>query len=491
MKNQFAALKRMLAAPLAAGKTAWCIWGGYVLAVLVLTALHEPWRDELQFWLIARDLDLTGIIRHMRYEGHFVWWIWLLVPFAKLGLPVISMNLLSAALLIGAGWLWLFRSPFPRWFQVFFLFSYPILYYFSAVARCYALIVPVLWLLAVYYPERCRRPLFYTLLIVALVHTHAYMEGLAGILFVFFFYDAVLADWRGKTRRQKWSGTLVLLLAVLGVAAALLQVLPAFGSTPVAAVSDPRTLSLKDSWNDYMLQMFPMRVMSGHFRHFWLSFYKIIWAAVLFYIFLRSRRLGVIAAVGVGWIWLFHMFLYPIALQRTFLPGLMIVFVWWLGCLLPSPKQKFSGWLLLSLLILPWYFLHQVTWRDVRGLYSPLRLCSQFIASASGPGVCFVANPKSYAGMLSAYAPAAAIYDFEGNKISYFVYGNRPPLQTVVPEDIFRQLDCKVFYLILRDFETPPPGNWSRRLIYSAPRRAVWSDEIFDVYEIRLDSDEH
>lgn len=58
---------------------------------------HEPWFDEAQAWLLARDstpLDLIN--RHLRYEGSPGLWHFILSIFAKSGLPYQSVALVAA-----------------------------------------------------------------------------------------------------------------------------------------------------------------------------------------------------------------------------------------------------------------------------------------------------------------------------------------------------------------------------------------------------------
>ena len=57
----------------------------FALVSLTFTLLHEQWRDELQAWIIARDLSFPKMVYQMRYEGHFVLWSLLLKPFTLLG----------------------------------------------------------------------------------------------------------------------------------------------------------------------------------------------------------------------------------------------------------------------------------------------------------------------------------------------------------------------------------------------------------------------
>ena len=71
----------------------------FLFAVIAFAGVlhHEIWRDEGQVWLVVRDLNLYGVFDHVRNEGHPLLWYLLVMPFAKLKLPVISMQFLSFA----------------------------------------------------------------------------------------------------------------------------------------------------------------------------------------------------------------------------------------------------------------------------------------------------------------------------------------------------------------------------------------------------------
>ena len=49
----------------------------YFVVALICVCHHEIWRDEAQVWLVARDLNLWGIIDHVRNEGHPLLWYFL------------------------------------------------------------------------------------------------------------------------------------------------------------------------------------------------------------------------------------------------------------------------------------------------------------------------------------------------------------------------------------------------------------------------------
>ena len=63
------------------------LFAGYLLFNGVLLLGHELWRDEANVWLIARELSPAELIREIKYQGHPCLWYFLVMPFAKLGMP--------------------------------------------------------------------------------------------------------------------------------------------------------------------------------------------------------------------------------------------------------------------------------------------------------------------------------------------------------------------------------------------------------------------
>lgn len=67
----------------------------YACITFSLLFFHESWRDEAQAWLLARDCSIPELVAAMKYEGHFLLWYFILMPFAKNGFPYITTNILS------------------------------------------------------------------------------------------------------------------------------------------------------------------------------------------------------------------------------------------------------------------------------------------------------------------------------------------------------------------------------------------------------------
>lgn len=163
----------------------------YSICSLIILIFHESWRDEAQQWLIVRDLDFLGIIKQMRYEGHFLVWYIIIMPFAKLGLPYETIKIISWIIVNVSVWLILKKSPFKWWIKTLFIFSFPMLYLYPVISRCYCIIPLSITLIAINYKNRKTKPIQYILSIVLLANTHIIMLGLVGMLLLTFYIEQI------------------------------------------------------------------------------------------------------------------------------------------------------------------------------------------------------------------------------------------------------------------------------------------------------------
>ncbi len=200
----------------------------YAIITLIAVFFHENWRDEAQSFLIARDLSFIDIILQMRSEGHSCLWYMILAPFAKLGFPYVTMNLISWVVMVITGILIVKKAPFPWYMKVCFLFSAPFIYFYPVISRNYCLIPLALALIAIAYPTRREKPIRYVLSITLLAHTHVLMLGLVGMLYLFFFFEEICLNFSKKTSKEKKMLLISLGIAFIGL---LLLVLQLYGST--------------------------------------------------------------------------------------------------------------------------------------------------------------------------------------------------------------------------------------------------------------------
>ena len=335
------------------GRTEQIVFFVYLFVTLFLVFCHEPWEDELQVWCIAQELSIPEIFHLMRYEGHFALWPLLMKPFVWLGMPLAMLNLLAWILCVTAAGMLLAFRRFGKTVKILILLSCPVIYWFPVISRNYALIPLALCLLAGLYPVRLKKPFAYAFSLLLLVHSHAYMEGLAGILGVFFAWDLLRHSWRMPVREKLKSGGVLVLIGA-GVLAAFLQVAPAFGTSAAAPAS---MSSLLANWSGARLWNVLERLSGDYALWFGrLSSKKL--AAVLFYGALafgvfqlfrtRGARAGIMFLCGFIWQLLFAVLLYPMALHRVYLPFLMLVFCFALP--VRKPKKSASGKILNALI---------------------------------------------------------------------------------------------------------------------------------------------
>ena len=83
-------------------------FAAYLALVVVVMCFHEPWFDEAQSWLIARDSSFADLLTlRPHYEGHPPLWTLLLSIPAKTGVPY-EIGLKGVQLCL------LYTSPSPR-----------------------------------------------------------------------------------------------------------------------------------------------------------------------------------------------------------------------------------------------------------------------------------------------------------------------------------------------------------------------------------------
>lgn len=137
---------------------------------------HEPWFDEAQAWLIARDatiLELLTSITH--YEGHPPIWYLILMPFAKNGVTfeigLKSINFTLATIAMG---IFIFKAPFNRFIRCTIPFTYFFFYQYGVISRAYSLMMLGFVLSALMYKDRNKKPFHFIVALAVICSSSAY-----------------------------------------------------------------------------------------------------------------------------------------------------------------------------------------------------------------------------------------------------------------------------------------------------------------------------
>lgn len=171
---------------------------GYLIFNGILLTGHELWRDEANVWLFARDASPLQLLREIKYQGHPCLWYFLVMPFAKMGLPFPTISVLSFLVMAAAAGLFVYLAPFHPVTKFVCLFSPMFSYYYPVVARNYCLIALLLIWLAALYPERNKHSVFYGVLLGLLVQSDTIVMASAGLISLMWLWECIRESLKAK-----------------------------------------------------------------------------------------------------------------------------------------------------------------------------------------------------------------------------------------------------------------------------------------------------
>ncbi len=148
----------------------------YMSALAAIMIFHEPWFDEAQAWLIARDAPIRDIMFLLpHYEGHPPIWHLILMPFARSGVPYeLSLRIISFTFCSISIALLLFKAPFERKIKLIMPFNYFLFYQYGVICRPYSMMMLGFILAAVFYKNKDIHPIPFILSLAIVCSSSAY-----------------------------------------------------------------------------------------------------------------------------------------------------------------------------------------------------------------------------------------------------------------------------------------------------------------------------
>lgn len=132
----------------------------FVILAVFVGSKHEPWADEAQAWLLARDTTIPELLQnYMGYEGSPALWHIILKGFIAIGWTyeyyyLIPIIITSIGIAICE-----FKSDLPIYIKLVLPFTYYIFYQYTIVARSYCLVFPTLMYLSLVYNQKTEKPI--------------------------------------------------------------------------------------------------------------------------------------------------------------------------------------------------------------------------------------------------------------------------------------------------------------------------------------------
>ena len=152
---------------------------------------HEPWADEAQAWLIARDLGIRGILHQMGYEGSPPLWHLLLWGLIRLHLPYAALGAVSLTLVAAGMYIWLRWSPLPAPVRLLVPFAFYYQYQYAVVARSYALSTFLAFAAVALWRAKPVRVIPFGLVVALLAQTNMHGFTIAGGIACAFAWECI------------------------------------------------------------------------------------------------------------------------------------------------------------------------------------------------------------------------------------------------------------------------------------------------------------
>lgn len=189
----------------------------YSILLFYVARTHEPWFDEAQSWMISSNFEFSIL----QSEGHPCLWYLLEGLFIKCGLTYEYVWVIPFSLSVISSFIFIFFVKLDNKIKFLFLLTPTILYFGNCFARSYSLIILLVILLMVVYPNRLKHPYIYGLILLLLINTHVLICGLVGAL--------LLIDLYGLWKNREESLLVNLTISIIGIVLLVLQLYKCIG----------------------------------------------------------------------------------------------------------------------------------------------------------------------------------------------------------------------------------------------------------------------
>ena len=443
---------------------------------------HEIWRDEAQAWCMVRDLDLINIFKLIRIEGHPFLWYLILFPFAKLGFPVISMQIISLLFVFTSVILLLFKSPFNKFEKIIICFSAGLLYFLPIISRNYALIPIFLFAIAHLYPRRKETPYLYTLFLILLSNTHLYLLGFCLVTGTLFLIEKIKESYEVKSIKPLFPliilglNFLILLFTFLNTT----NENYALDSDIRMALSFTGVLILISKTFLYNIALH-INFLQKHFNIIsFISFYPFLIAIFLGFVRV-DKKIGTICLLSISYMFFVYTKVYfnGILYQKAYLILLVLIACFWMV----KHNSKVCIYTIiaiytlftLSTIISPF-----VIFEDIKYNFSGGKQIAKYIDENLNEETIFIAlgNPFLYSSV-SAYLPNKKIYNvISESYISYYSFFNEKNKTTT-------EFPQNVRYSIVQE-NIDVSNNSYLNFVFKTNKENISSKserEIFSIYE--------
>lgn len=216
------------------------VWGCFIVLSFITLWYHEPWRDEAQGFLLARDLSIPGLFAHMNHESQFILWYLFSWPFVHLlHFNMFALSTLHWMIACFTAFLIIRHAPFRLIARAAILFSMPFFFEYTVITRHYQIGIFLLTVLLVFWKHRCERPLTFAAILAVAASSNLPIWGCLGSMCLVILIECIIA------RRFGWRIWCAMLICALGFGAAALEIYNWHGGFGSAQIVSGASFSVK------------------------------------------------------------------------------------------------------------------------------------------------------------------------------------------------------------------------------------------------------
>lgn len=485
----------------------------YALVTLIFVLHHEIWADEAQVWLLAKNLSVFELFKHLVNEGHPSFFYLLVMPFAKVFSPIfganaiISMQLICWLASVGAVFFILQFSPFNNFLKTAIILSSGFLYFFPVIARSYSILPILIFACAILYKKIKENPKLYAIpyaIVLALcANTHVITFMFVFLLGIFFVYDSCV-----KEKIITKQNIIAALIIFLSLAAVVIQLLGTFSQ------NGSIRFDIHNLWTEttktfslFFLNSVGL-VYKSMFDKMHVTFVAASAAITMFFIFVllfvqlwfTQKRMAFLAFLSIGFQFFIYITSYKAMLYQTriFSAYIILIFCFWIAFQDERFKEsikifgKKSLNMTLGIFFLMTFFcgLHAV-FLDMMFNYSSAKQTADFLERNISKEAVVFPNIDAFGLAVYAFAPDVRFFSIYKDKdikyMQWYTPGVYPDsdfshiVETKIKENKFKKTYILVSSVMnVQHLEKTIPDKY--KLVFKS-NPSIATGEAFRVYE--------
>jgi hypothetical protein len=483
----------------------------YALLISVVSALHEPWKDETQTWRLAIDSHgIADLVRNSRYEGHPLLWHLMLQAVGHLSRSWWAPVVLHVVVACVAAWLVLRYSPFTRLQKVLLVFGYWSAYEYSIVVRPYGLGMMLAFAACIAWLAPRRRFVWTAVCLALLANTTAIGTLLAMALAAAFAFDWAWPDdvaRRPSPRTLATVGVTTLAFLLFVVYLAVVQIRP-----PADAFYQGEAHTTLSLWNLASMPTVEVRALVPIVRPNdgvvwnrtilettsrtelarWL-FLSLVLLVIGLVIASRRRVSLLFYLVGTtGFVLFFSFFIPGSSYHHGYLFVVWVIAAWLAWSAPPSERprvlrrftaavDRMRGKLFVVSLIPPVFAAAEFVVADIFTPFSDARHVAEVIREHGLADAPLIAIIRPLAQSVGAFLDRPVLYPLEGKALTFVYWGPESPYRrTVLAADsaatVLLTRHCRVVLISSPTKDVAPQTAARAHLLYTTQDRPMSSD---------------